>query len=61
MTTAAHYKPNVEVACDPESLAQRGLELFVADAEKAIEAKNAFYVAVSGGHTPRRFFELLGV
>ncbi|MHC4571143.1 MAG: 6-phosphogluconolactonase [Planctomycetota bacterium] len=59
MEIAANYKPNVEVVSDPESLAHRGLELFVADAEKAIKAKNTFYVAISGGHTPKRFFELL--
>ncbi len=60
MKTAAKYKPNVEIVSGPESLAQRSVELFIADAQKAIEAKNTFYVAISGGHTPRRFFELLG-
>jgi len=60
MEAVAKYKPNVEVASDPESLALRGLELFIANAEKAIKAKNTFYVAISGGHTPKRFFELLG-
>ncbi|UCE99741.1 MAG: 6-phosphogluconolactonase [Planctomycetota bacterium] len=60
MVTAAKYKPNVEVVFDTEKLAQRGLEIFIADAEKAIKAKDAFYVAISGGHTPKRFFELLG-
>ena len=60
MKTTAKYKPNVEIVSDPESLAQRSVELFVADAQKAIDAKNAFYVAISGGHTPKRFFELLG-
>jgi len=60
METTAKYKPNVEIASDPETLAQRSVELFVADAQKAIKAKDVFYVAISGGHTPRRFFELLG-
>ncbi len=59
METTAKYKPNVEIASDPETLAQRSVELFVADAQKAIKAKDTFYVAISGGHTPRRFFELL--
>ena len=58
--TAADYKVNVEIASDPKSLAQRSVELFIADAQKAIEAKSVFYVAISGGHTPMRFFELLG-
>lgn len=60
MATTAKYKPNVEIAPDPETLAQRSVELFVAEAQKAIKTKDAFYVAISGGNTPKRFFELLG-
>jgi 6-phosphogluconolactonase len=60
METAAKYKPNVEIFSDAESLAYRSVEIFVDDAKKAIEAKDAFYIAISGGHTPKRFFELLG-
>ena len=60
MEIAAKRKPNIEIASDPETLAQRSVELFVAEAQKAIKAKDAFYVAISGGNTPKRFFELLG-
>ena len=60
MNTTIKYKPKVEIVRDPESLAQRSVELFVAEAQKAIKAKNVFHVAISGGHTPKRFFELLG-
>jgi 6-phosphogluconolactonase len=60
METTAKYKPNIEVVSDPETLAQRSVELFVTEAQKAIKAKDAFYVAISGGSTPRRFFEMLG-
>lgn len=59
MGTAAKYKPNIEIADDAESAAKRSLDLFVADVEKTISEKGVFYVAVSGGQTPRRFFELL--
>lgn len=59
MGTAAKYKPNVEIADDTESVARRSIDLFVADAEKAIKEKDVFCVAISGGRTPRRFFELL--
>jgi 6-phosphogluconolactonase len=59
METTANYKPNVEVVSDPEGLAQRSIALFVGEAEKAIKAKGVFHVAISGGNTPRRFFELL--
>ncbi|MBN2456569.1 MAG: 6-phosphogluconolactonase [Sedimentisphaerales bacterium] len=60
MQAAAKYKPNIEVACDSETLALRALEVFVDDAEKAIQSKGKFYTAISGGRTPRRLFELLG-
>lgn len=59
METTAKYKPNVEITSNTETLAQRSIELFVDGAHKAINAKDAFYVAISGGHTPQRFFELL--
>lgn len=60
METTAKYKPNVEITSDAEALAQKSVELFINDAQKAIDAKDAFCVAISGGHTPKRFFELLG-
>ena len=60
MGTTTNYKPKVEVVCDPESLAHRSVEHFIADAQRAIGKRGVFYVAVSGGHTPKRFFELLG-
>ena len=59
METAANRKPNIEVVSDFESLAHRITELFVDDAGKAIKRKGTFHVAISGGHTPKRFFELL--
>lgn len=59
METTANYKPNVEVVSDPEGLAQKSAALFISDAQKAIKAKGTFHVAISGGHTPKRFFELL--
>jgi len=60
MRTSAKYKPNIEVASDCENLARQSVEHFVADAQKAIKAKDKFYVAISGGHTPKHFFEMLG-
>ncbi|UCG47082.1 MAG: 6-phosphogluconolactonase, partial [Phycisphaerales bacterium] len=60
MGTAAKHRPNLEVVPDPQSLAQRSVELFVTDAQKAIATKGVFRAAVSGGNTPRPFFELLG-
>ena len=60
MEATTNFQPNVEVVRDPEVLARRSAEIFVADAQKAIAAKGVFHVAVSGGHTPEHFFELLG-
>ena len=53
-------KSKIEVVPDIESLAYRCLEIFLESARKAISAKNSFHVAISGGHTPQKFFELLG-
>lgn len=60
MEALTNYRPNVDIVSDPESLAQTSVEVFVINARKAIKAREAFYVAISGGHTPRRFYELLG-
>ncbi|MHC4086252.1 MAG: 6-phosphogluconolactonase [Planctomycetota bacterium] len=60
MEITTRYEPNLEVTSDPENLAARSVEFFVDEAQKAIKAKDVFYVAISGGHTPKRFFELLG-
>jgi len=53
------YKPKIEILCDSEILARRAVEVFVEDARKAIRKRDSFHVALSGGHTPRRFFEML--
>lgn len=60
MKTVAKYQPIVRVVADPDEVARVGLEVFVADAQKAIKDKGVFYVAISGGHSPQAFFELLG-
>lgn len=60
METITKYRAHVEVVSDLDALAHQSVAHFVADAEKAIDAKNIFHVAISGGHTPIHFFELLG-
>ncbi|MHC4346183.1 MAG: 6-phosphogluconolactonase [Planctomycetota bacterium] len=52
-------KLKVVVAADSGRLARKATELFVADARKAIEARDQFCAAISR-RTPRRFFDLLG-
>lgn len=51
---------NIVIVPDAQALAEKALDFFVAYAQKAVSARNKFYVAISGGHTPRLFFELLG-
>ena len=60
MDTTTNYKPKIEITADPGSLAHRSVELFITHAQKAIKKNNMFYVAISGGQTPKHFFELLG-
>lgn len=60
LTEAVVNKPKIEIVPDAQDLARRSLELFIDSARKAIAAKGSFRVAISGGQTPRRFFELLG-
>jgi len=47
------------VARDPEALARRALQVLLDVARTAIDARGVFRVAVPGGRTPRRLFELL--
>ena len=59
METIAKDKPSVEIIADRESLAHRSVDFFIEHANQAIDKKGVFYVAISGGHTPERFYELL--
>jgi len=54
-------KYNLEVARDAEDLARRTVRLFIRTARETIAARGLFHTALSGGHTPGRFFQLLGV
>ena len=49
----------VERLDDLEAVSQRGAEAFVRIAGKAIAARGRFAVALAGGSTPRRTYELL--
>ena len=52
-------RPNVVVVADDIALAQKALEMFVESVNKALQSKDRFHVAISGGHTPIQFFRLL--
>ena len=53
-------KPNVQVLKDADAVARRCLEIFVDAAKRAVKAKGVFHLAISGGHSPERFFKLSG-
>lgn len=60
MSEAKSMSFNIVSVNTPEDIASSALDGFIDEAEKAISRKGSFYVAISGGSTPERFFELLG-
>ena len=61
MKTLNNDKLRIVDVKDAEELAQKALELFTDSAQRAISDKNVFHVAISGGKTPRQFYQLLGI
>ena len=61
METINKTKPNVIKVTTPEDLAIAACDNFMKDAKRAISQRGVFYVAISGGRTPTRFFQLLAV
>ena len=49
----------IRVFDDPEALSRGAAEFFVSAAQNAVAARGRFSVALSGGSTPRRTYELL--
>lgn len=49
----------VKIYPDPQFLAQAAAQEFVALAERAIQARGVFSVALSGGSTPQKLYKLL--
>ena len=60
MAVARDIEPNIVKVETPEDVAIAALNEFAKACEKAIASRGVFYVAISGGSTPKRFFELLG-
>ncbi len=60
MKTVNLNKPDIQRVVTPEDLALATLDMFLKEANEAISSKGVFNVAISGGQTPTRFFELLG-
>jgi 6-phosphogluconolactonase len=51
--------PNVSVYPDVDSLSRAAAELFSQVADQAIEERKRLLVAISGGSTPKRLFQIL--
>lgn len=49
----------IQICNDPESLSEAVARLFVQQARHAIQAQDRFVVALAGGHTPERTYQLL--
>jgi len=60
METINNTQLNITHVATLEDLAVTALDMFINSASKAIQARASFNVAISGGQTPTRFFELLG-
>ncbi len=60
METVRNRKFNITHVDTPDDLAVTAFEMFINHAKKAIESGESFKVAISGGQTPKGFFELLG-
>ena len=61
MENVKSAKPNIIKVNTPEDMAIVACDRFIQVGKTAIKDKDIFRVAISGGHTPTRFFQLLGV
>jgi 6-phosphogluconolactonase len=52
-------KPDIRIFKDLEQLSRHAAELFVEQAARAIHERGRFLVALNGGNTPTRLFQLL--
>jgi 6-phosphogluconolactonase len=55
----AARQPVVQIFDDPEAVAQAAARRIVESAQESIKARGSFSLALSGGSTPRRVYELL--
>jgi 6-phosphogluconolactonase len=56
---AKPMKPDIRVFPDPEELSRAAADLFIEQGAQAIRWRGRFLVALNGGNTPVRLFELL--
>lgn len=53
-------KPNIIVEENSSRAGEKMLEIFIEEADRSIRERGNFYFATSGGHTPMKFYKLLG-
>jgi 6-phosphogluconolactonase len=53
-------KPDIRIFKDLEKLSRHTADLFIDQAQHAINDRDRFLVSLNGGSTPNRFFQLLG-
>ena len=51
---------NVQIFPDLEAISRKAAEMFLQFSERYISSANRFVVALSGGNTPRTFYDILG-
>jgi 6-phosphogluconolactonase len=52
-------KPSIEILIDPDNLARAAAHRIVAHSKDAVSQRSHFTIALSGGSTPKRLYELL--
>jgi 6-phosphogluconolactonase len=60
MSSVKISRPNLQVLTDADAVASRCLEIFIVEVDCVLKTKKSFNLAISGGHTPEKFFKLLG-
>jgi 6-phosphogluconolactonase len=59
MSTNTGKTPKITVLETSRLAGEKMLEIFISEAEQAINKKGIFHLAVSGGNTPKQFFRML--
>jgi len=60
METTKINNLEIRIFSDADGLSLAAADIFLSEGEKAIKAKNSFSVALSGGRTSQKLYELLG-
>lgn len=59
MGTLSKYKSDLQIALDEKALARKAADFFVGYVQQTLKSNQYFNVAISGGQTPKLFFEAI--